>query len=127
MVVGPDADEHGVQDCEERESPRDPVNYDGLCMGGGELIDDGAEEEEVDDRPSEERPDGWGEVRLLDVAVDRVRGSYGVYVRPQEEDVNDDVDDLEKDSIFPLGGGHCCCTSLGEGERGEEVRRQWTR
>ena len=80
MVVGPNGNEDGVEDGEEREPPRDPVDYNGLCVNGGELVDDGAQEEEVDDRPSEEGPTGWGEVRLLDVGVDGVRGGYGVDV-----------------------------------------------
>lgn len=48
-MVGPNGEEDGVEDGKEREPPGDPVDHDGLCMGRGELIDDGAEEEEVDD------------------------------------------------------------------------------
>jgi len=106
LLVGPDADEGGVQDAQEREPPGDPVDYDSLCMGGGELIDDSAKEEEVDDGPSEERPDRWGEIRLFEISVDSVRGDYGVDVRPQEEEVNEDVDDLEKETFPPLRSSH---------------------
>ena len=53
-------------------------------MGGGELVDDGAEEKEVDEGPSEEGPIGGSEVRLLDVAIDGLRGGDGVDVRTQE-------------------------------------------
>jgi len=117
MVVSPDGDEDGVEDGEEREPPGDSVDHNGLCMGRGELVDDGAKEEEVDDRPSEEGPIGWGEVRLLDVSVDGVRGGYGVDVRPQEEEVNYDVNDLEENPFFPLCRGHFCCPSICERER----------
>lgn len=114
VVVGPDGNEDCVEDGEERESPGDSVNHDGLGVGGSELVDDGAKKEEVDDRPSEEGPVGWSEVRLLDVSVDGVRGGYGVDVRPQEEEVNDDVSDFENDTILPLCGSHFFCwTSLG--------------
>ena len=123
MVVGPDGNEDCVEDGEEREPPGDSVNHDGLCMGGSELVDDGAKKEEVDDRPSEEGPIGWSEVRLLDVSVDGLRGGYGVDVRPQEEEVNDDVNDFENNTIFPLCGSHFfCCPSLG-GEKEEEGGR----
>ena len=106
MVVGPDGDEDGVEDCEEREPPGDAVDHYGLRVGGSELVDDCAEEQEVDDRPSEEGPTGWSEVRLLDVAVDGPGGGYGVNVRPQEQEVNDDIDYLEKNTVFPLCGSH---------------------
>ena len=69
MMVGPNGNGDRIEDGEERESPGDAVNHDPLCVGGGELVDDGAEEEEVDDGPGEEGPFGWGEVRLLDGAV----------------------------------------------------------
>ena len=118
MVVGPNGNKDGVEDGEEREPPGDSVDDDGFCVGGGELINDSAEEEQMDDRPSEEGPIGWGEVRLLDVTVDGVRGGYGVDVRPQEEEVDDDVDNLEKDTVFPLCRSHFCCPSLGGRERG---------
>ena len=49
-------------------------------MSRGELVDDGAEEEKVDDGPSEEGPTGWGEVRLLGVTVEGLGGGYGVDV-----------------------------------------------
>ena len=119
MVVGPDGDEDGVEDGEEGEPPRDPVDHDGLCVDGGELVNNSAKKEEVDDRPSEKGPIGWSEVRLLDVPVDVMGGGYGVDVRPQEEEVNDDVNDLEKNAVFPLCGSHFLCRlGLGGGERG---------
>lgn len=80
MVIGPDGDEDRVEDGKEREPPGDAVDHDELGVGGGELIDDGAKKEEVDDRPSEEGPVSGGEVRLLDVSIDRMRGGYGVDV-----------------------------------------------
>jgi len=114
MVVGPDGNEDCVEDGEEGEPPGDPIDHDGLRVGGSELVDDGAKKEEVDDRPSEEGPVGWSEVRLLDVSVDGLRGGYGVDVGPQEEEVDDDVSYLEKKTISPLCGSHFfCCPSLG--------------
>lgn len=123
MVVGPDGDEGGVEEGEEREPPGDSVNHDGLCVGGSELVDNGAEKEEVDDRPSEEGPTSWSEVRLLDVSVDVVWGGYGVDVRPQEEEINDDVNDFEEKTIFPLCSSHCFLVRVlvGEEEGGREA------
>ena len=117
MMVGPGGYIDDGEDGEEREPPRDSIDHDSLCMGGGELVDDGAKKEEVDDRPSEEGPIGWGEVRLLDVRVDRLRGGDGVDVRPQEEEVNDDVDDLERKTVSPLCRSHFLvfeCLLMGE-------------
>ena len=120
MVVGPDGDEDGVEDREEREPPGDSIDYDGLCVGGSELVDDCAKEEEVDNGPSEEGPASWSEVRLLEVAVDGAGRGYGVNVGPQEEEVDDDVDYLEKNTIFPLCGGHSSLSgSLWVRKRGE--------
>ena len=125
VVIGPDADEDGVQDSEEGEPPGNTIDDHGLRVGGGELVDDGTKKEEVDDGPSEERPVGRCEVGLLDAPVDGVRGNYGVDVRPQEEEVNDDVDEFEEDAFFPLCRGHFCCPSVGGRERGaEEVSGQ---
>ena len=106
MVMGPDGDEDGVEDREEGEPPGDAVDHDGLGVGGSKLIDDCAKEEEVDDGPSEEGPTGWSEVRLLDAAVDGLGGGHGVNVRPQKEEVNYDIDYLEKNTVFPLCGSH---------------------
>jgi len=80
VVLGPNGDKDGVEDGEEREPPGDSVDHDGLGVGGGELINDGAEEEKVNDRPSEEGPIGRSEVRLLDVSVDGMWGGYGIDV-----------------------------------------------
>ena len=52
------SDEDCVEDGEEREPPGDSVDDDGLDVDGGELVDDGAEKEEVDERPGEEDPIG---------------------------------------------------------------------
>ena len=79
-MVGPNGDEDGVEDGEERESPGDSVDHDRLRVSRGELVDDGAEEEEVDDGPGEKGPTGWGEVCLLDAAVEGLGGGYGVDV-----------------------------------------------
>ena len=48
-MVGPDSNEGGIEDSEEREPPGDSVNDDGLGMDGGELVD------EVRDRRCEEK------------------------------------------------------------------------
>ena len=103
--MGPNGDEDGVEDGEEREPPGDSVDHDSLRVSRGELVNDGAEEEEVDDGPSEKGPTGWGQVRLLGVTVEGLGGGDGVDVRPQEEEIHDDVDDLEKKTFSPLRRG----------------------
>ena len=79
-MMGPDYEEDRVDNGHEREPPRDPVDHGGLSVGGGELIDDGTEKEDVDDGPNEESPSGWGEIRLPDGSVDGLRVDHGVDV-----------------------------------------------
>ena len=78
VMIDPDWDEDRVEDDQEGELPGDPVDHDSLSAWGGELIDDGSKQEDVDDRPNEEGPNSRGEVRLFDVLVDRLRGDHGL-------------------------------------------------
>ena len=50
MVRGPQVHVDGVKDREEREAPGDALD-DAAVTILGELVDDGAEEEQVDQRP----------------------------------------------------------------------------
>jgi hypothetical protein len=50
MVSGPQVDINSVQDDKKREAPRDTLN-DSTVTILSELVDDGAEEQEVDGRP----------------------------------------------------------------------------
>ena len=80
MMIGPDYDEYCVDDGHERKAPGKPIDHDSLSAGGGELIDDGTKQEDVDDGPNEEGPTSWGEIRLLDVFVYGLRGDCGVNI-----------------------------------------------
>jgi len=103
VLAGPDVDVDGVEDGEEGEAPADAVD-DGALAGGEELVDHGAAEEEVDEGPDAERPGGGRDVRLLAVVVDARRPRNRVHVRAEEEEIGEDVDDLEQDSICPRVG-----------------------
>lgn len=48
MVRGPEIDVDGVEDCEEREAPRDAID-DNLFTSIEELVDDSAEQQQVDE------------------------------------------------------------------------------
>ena len=50
VVAGPEVDVDGVEDAEESKPPADAVNDD-LLAALKELVDDGAEEQEVDEGP----------------------------------------------------------------------------
>ena len=52
MVGGPEVDVDGVEEREEREAPGDTVNDDSLAVVE-ELVDDGSEKQEVNERPGE--------------------------------------------------------------------------
>ena len=112
VLVHPEGDEDRIEDSKEGKPPGDVVDYDGLRSGRGELVDDGAEKEEVDDRPNKEDRISWGEIRLLDVFGDRPWGDYEVDVEPREEGVRDDVDNLEKETFCPLRRGNSCSPGL---------------
>ena len=102
MMIGPYYDEDRVYDGHDRECPRDHVDHKSLSAVRGELIDDGAKQEYMDGGPNEEGPTSWGEIRLLDVFVDGLWGNRGTDARPQEEEVGNNVNDLEKETFFRL-------------------------
>lgn len=55
--------------------------------------------------PDEECPRSGSDVCLLPIVVDGGGGCNGVDVGPQEEEVDEDVDDLEENAVGP-GVGH---------------------
>jgi len=105
VLAGPDADVDGVEEGEEGEAPGDAVD-DGAFAGGEELVDDRAEQEEVDERPEEEGPRRGGEVGLFDGVVRRGGARDGVDVGAEEEDVDDHVHHLEENAILPATVRH---------------------
>jgi len=107
VAARPDVDVDGVEDDEQGEAPVDGVN-DNLLAGFEELVDDGAEEKEVDNGPDAEGPSSGSEVRLLASAVVVVGTSDGVDVTTGEEEVDDNVHDFEEDAFCPL----CHCLSV---------------
>jgi len=50
MICGPEVDVDGIENAEKRKPPRNAID-DGLFACWEELVDDGAEEENVDERP----------------------------------------------------------------------------
>jgi hypothetical protein len=73
VSTGPNIDVDGIEEAEGGEAPADTVDDDSLAVGG-KLVDDGAEKEEVDERPDREGPRGGGDVGLL---AGRPRGGPG--------------------------------------------------
>lgn len=57
MVASPEVNVDRVEDTEERKTPGDAVDNDALALGE-ELVDDGAEEEQVDHRPADAEING---------------------------------------------------------------------
>jgi len=107
VATRPDVDVNGVEDDEEGEAPVDAVN-DNLLAGFEELVDDGTEEEEVDNGPNAECPSSGSEEGLLASAVVVVGTSDGVDVATGEEEVDENVHDFEEDAFCPL----CHCLSV---------------
>ena len=115
-MVLPDCDGDCTEEDHERTPPGDSVNYDGLCVGGGELVDDSAEKGEVDNWPSKEGPNAWGDVRLLNVPVGIPWKDHpGTDNRHGEEGVRDEVGRLEAET-FPVGRSHFGCPGRSRGE-----------
>ena len=61
--------------------------------------------------PDEEGPWSGGDVCFLDIVVNRGRPSNDVDVRAQEQEIHNDIDDFEEDTVFP---------AVRHGARGEE-------
>lgn len=104
VAARPDVDVDGVEDDEEREAPVDAVD-DNLLARFEELVDNGAEEKEMDNGPDAKGPSGRSEVGLLAGAVVVVRSSNGVDVATSEEEVDENVHNFEEDAFSPLC--HC--------------------
>jgi hypothetical protein len=98
LPAAPHADVDGVEEAEEREAPADAVDDDVLAVRG-ELVDHSAEEEQVNEGPDAERPRRRRHVGLLAVPVREGRARDGVDVRPEEEEVRQDVHDLCGDAV----------------------------
>lgn len=60
----PKTDKDSVEDTKDDESPTDALNGD-LSAGIGELVEDKAKEEKMNEGPNAERPICGGDVRLL--------------------------------------------------------------
>jgi len=100
MLASPYVDVNAGQDSKEGETPADAID-DGALSAGEELVDDISKKEEMNQRPYKESPRSGSEVCLLSRIVDALRICYSINVRTEEKDVDDDVDDLEEDTIFP--------------------------
>jgi len=80
VVLGsPQVDVDGIEDTEERKTPVYTVYNDRFSVIR-ELIDDGTEEQEMDEGPDEECPWCWGEVRFFSGVVHVGGCSNGVNV-----------------------------------------------
>ena len=84
----------GIEDSEEREAPGNTVNDDTLALRE-ELIDNCAEEEQMNERPDGESPRCRSEVGLLAAAVRPLGTSDAVNIGSQEQQVDNDVYDLD--------------------------------
>jgi len=100
MLAAPDVDVNTSEDGEEWETPADAID-NSTFSGGEELVDHITEKEEMDQRPDKECPRCGGKVGLFSGMVD-TWSRDGVNVRAKEEYVDDDVHDLEEDTIFPI-------------------------
>lgn len=80
VAGGPEMYVNRIEDAEDGESPRDSVDDHRFCMGGGELVNDCAKEEEVDEGPKQERPVCGGQVGLFAAVIDARRGGNRVEI-----------------------------------------------
>jgi len=101
VAASPDVDIDDVEDDEEGEAPVDAVDDDLLAVVE-ELVDNRAEEQEVDHRPQSKDPTGGREVRLLARSIGTGGSSDSVDVGTEEQDVENHVHHLEQDTISPI-------------------------
>lgn len=78
-AMSPEVDVDGIENTEERESPGNSVDDNSFSIGE-ELVDDGAEEEKVNNGPNQESPGSRSNISFFASVVDVGRGSYGVNV-----------------------------------------------
>lgn len=64
IAMGPDGDIDGIEHPKKREAPADTIDDEFLALVG-KLVENETKEEEVNERPDEEGPRGWGEIGLL--------------------------------------------------------------
>lgn len=69
VVASPQVDIDGIQDGQERETPRHAIDNNGLSAGE-ELVNDRAQKKKMDERPNKEGPRSWGDVGLFSTEVD---------------------------------------------------------
>ncbi len=109
MLRRPKVHIHRVEYCQKRETPGDSVDDDLLSIRG-KLIDDGTQQEKVDQRPvkaaqrmcavywthgpDEEGPRGRSNISFLASEVDVGWDEDGGNVRAEEQKIHDHVDDL---------------------------------
>lgn len=93
VAVGPQVDVDGAEESEEGEPPGDAVDDDRLAVVS-EPVDDRAEQQQMNEGLDEECPWCGGEVGLPARVVHVGGGSNGGDVRPEEEEVNDYVQNL---------------------------------
>jgi len=106
VLRSPEIHIDSVKYSEEWKSPRDPIN-DYTFSLREELIDDSTKEEDMDERPDEECPGSRSNISLFAVIINTLWCSDGINVGPEEDKVNNNVDDFQKNSIFP-GVSHGC-------------------
>ena len=106
MLRSPKVYVDGIEYSEEWKSPGNSID-DYTFSLREELVDDGSKEENMDKRPDEKRPGGRSNISLLAVIVNTLWRSDGIDVRPEEDKVDDDVNDFQNYSIFP-GVCHGC-------------------
>jgi hypothetical protein len=100
MTGSPEINIDGIQDTEERETPGNTIDDDTFSTGD-KLVDDGTKEENVDDSPNQESPRSRSEIGFFAVEVDVGRSSDGVDIRTQKQNINNNVYNLEEDTIGP--------------------------
>jgi hypothetical protein len=119
IVLGsPKINVDGIENGQEREPPGDTIDDNALSLGE-ELVDDSTEEEEMYKRPDEESPGGGSDIGLLAVIVNALGCSNSVDVRAEEDEIDDNVDDFEKDAVLP-GVCHGDRGARGKAKRGVE-------
>jgi len=107
VLATPDVDVDAIKGTEEGETPANGVDDDFLATVV-ELVDDRSKQQEVDQRPDAERVWSRGKVSFLARVVDALWTRNGVDITTKEEEVDDDINELEEDIVFPVAPVRHC-------------------
>jgi len=87
MMASPKIDIDGIENSQKGETPRNAIDNDTFSLGG-KLVDDGSEQEKVNQRPDEKSPRSRSKIGFFSTVIYAGRSSNSIYIGPQKQEVD---------------------------------------